>query len=93
MKISYFEDTDSLIVDFEVDPRKRVGRVKVKEIKKDEVLLSVDEAGNVFGMEVMGRASETFDLEKVVVHGLKVEMLPKVPGKVSLKEAKEMGLA
>lgn len=93
LKINYFEDTDSLIVNFEVAPEKQVGRVEVREIKKDEVLMSADEAGNVFGIEVMGRASETFDLEKLVVRGMKVEMLPKVLGRVSLKEAKEMGLA
>ncbi|MBA3474043.1 MAG: hypothetical protein H0T57_12595 [Rubrobacter sp.] len=68
-----------MIVNFEVDPGKQVGRVEVKEIKKDEVLLSVDEAGNVFGIEVMGRASETFDLARVAVLGLKAEEIPPSP--------------
>lgn len=88
MKISYYQDTDSLIVNFEADPRKQVGRVEVKEVKKDEILLSVDEAGNVFGIEVMGKASETFDLARVAVQGMKAEELPLPSASVSsLSEA------
>lgn len=88
MKISYYQDTDSLIVNFEADPRKQVGRVEVKEVKKDEILLSVDEAGNVFGIEVMGKASETFDLARVAVQGMKAEELPLPSASVSsLNEA------
>ncbi len=59
MKIKYFEDTDSMIIDFQ--PKERSGELRYIEPREDETLIWVDEAGNIDSIEILSGASN-YDL-------------------------------
>lgn len=58
-----------MIVDFELDPDRKVGRIQTKQLN-ESILLNVDEAGNVFSVEVMSYARELYGEDPVTVLGL-----------------------
>ena len=70
MKIIYFPDTDSLIMDFGADYGKAVGRVDTHAIG-DELVVSADEAGNLYQIEVMNHAAKRMNLEEITAEGFR----------------------
>ncbi len=62
MKVEYFSDTDSMVVDLELADRK--GKLRLIETKDPNTLIWVDEAGRVDNIEIMGGAS-AYDLTGV----------------------------
>jgi uncharacterized protein YuzE len=62
MKIEYFDDTDSMIVDFE--PRTIVGEKRYIELNDGSTLIWMDEAGNIGVIEIMSGASN-YDLTDI----------------------------
>ncbi len=62
MKVEYFSDTDSMVVDLELAERK--GKLRLIETKDPNTLIWVDEAGRVDNIEIMGGASN-YDLTGV----------------------------
>ncbi|MGH3089344.1 MAG: DUF2283 domain-containing protein [Rubrobacteraceae bacterium] len=59
MKATYFDDTDSMIVNMELADRK--GSLRYIETNDPNTLIWVDEAGRVDSIEIMGGAS-AYDL-------------------------------
>ncbi len=59
MKIQYFDDTDSMIIDFQ--PKERSGELRYIEPREDDTLIWVDEAGRIDSIEIMSGASN-YDL-------------------------------
>ncbi len=62
MKIEYFDDTDSMIIDFE--RKEKVGEDRYIEVGDGSTLIWVDEAGNIGVIEIMSGASN-YDLTGV----------------------------
>jgi uncharacterized protein YuzE len=59
MKVEYFDDTDSMVVDLELSDRK--GELRLIETNDPNTLIWVDEAGRVDNIEIMAGASN-YDL-------------------------------
>lgn len=78
MRIIYFHDTDSLIMDFEADYEKAVGRVDTHAIG-DELVVTADEAGNLYQIEVMNHAAKRMNLEEVTAEGFRPKFRLEVP--------------
>lgn len=62
MKIEYFDDTDSMIIDFE--RKEKVGEDSYIEVGDGSTLIWVDEAGNIDFIEIMSGAS-AYDLTNI----------------------------
>jgi uncharacterized protein YuzE len=63
MKLQYFEDTDTLYVEF------RAGAVAESRDLDENTVLDVDAAGNVCAL-TLEHASERADLNRLIVEGL-----------------------
>jgi uncharacterized protein YuzE len=63
MKLQYFEDTDTLYVEF------RAGTVAESRDLDENTVLDVDAAGNVCAL-TLEHASERADLNRLIVEGL-----------------------
>lgn len=62
MKVEYFSDTDSMVVDLKLSERK--GKLRLIETSDPNTLIWVDEAGRVDNIEIMGGASN-YDLTDI----------------------------
>ena len=72
MKIIYFPDTDSVIMTFGADYGKAVGRVDTHPIG-DELVVTADEAGNLYQIEVMADAAKRMNLKEITAEGFRPE--------------------
>lgn len=59
MKITYFKDTNSMIVSFELDPDRKVGKLHAHDFNENTVVFA-DEAGNIGSVEIMGGVREIY---------------------------------
>lgn len=75
MKVTYFEGSDSLFVDMEMDPERKVGRVRPLQLN-EHTLVNRDEAGNIWSIEIMSHARRLYGTGGITVEGLPASVLP-----------------
>lgn len=73
MRIFYSPETDSLSIKLRTGDDGVVGEIMGEDLT-DEVVLHRDEAGRLYEIEVVGSASEVFDLKRLEVEGLPVSV-------------------
>ncbi len=76
MRIFYSPETDSLSIKLQDGEDGIVGEIMGEDLNED-VVLHRDDAGKLYEIEVVGSASKVFDLERVEIEGLPVNV--KIP--------------
>lgn len=76
MRIFYSPETDSLSIRLQDGGDGVVGEIMGEDLNED-VVLHRDDAGKLYEIEVVGSASKVFDLERVEIEGLPVNV--KIP--------------
>ncbi len=75
MKIHYHPDTDSLTIHLKDGPEGAVGEIMGEDLNEN-IILHRDDAGALYEIEVYGDASRVFDLARLEVEGLPVNVFP-----------------
>ncbi len=75
MKIHYHPDTDSLTIQFKDGLEGVAGEIMGEDLNEN-VVLHRDDAGTLYEIEVYGDASRMFDLTRLEVEGLPVNVTP-----------------
>ena len=75
MQIYYSSETDSLSIKLLTGPEGVTGEVMGEDLNEN-VVLHRDDAGKLYEIEVVGNASEVFDLSRLDVEGLPVGVFP-----------------
>ncbi len=75
MRIYYSPETDSLNIKLLTGPAGVVGEVMGEDLNEN-VVLHRDDAGKLYEIEVVGDASKVFDLSRLEVEGLPVDISP-----------------
>jgi uncharacterized protein YuzE len=75
MQIYYSPETDSLNIKLLTGPAGVVGEVMGEDLN-ESVVLHRDDAGTLYEIEVVGDASKVFDLSRLEVEGLPVNISP-----------------
>ena len=75
MQIYYSPETDSLNIKLLTGPAGVVGEVMGEDLNEN-VVLHRDGAGKLYEIEVVGGASKVFDLSRLEVGGLPVDISP-----------------
>lgn len=73
MKIHYHPDTDSLTIHLKDGPEGVVGEIMGEDFNEN-IVLHCDDAGALYEIEVYGDASRVFDLTRLEVEGLPVDL-------------------
>lgn len=71
MKIHYHSDTDSIAIHLKDGAEGVVGEIMGEDLNEN-VVLHRDDAGTLYEIEVVGSASEVFDLSHLEVEGLPI---------------------
>ncbi len=75
MKIYYHAETDSLNIKLRTGDARVVGEIMGEDLNEN-VVVHRDEAGTLYEIEVVGGASKVFDLSRLEVEGLPVDISP-----------------
>jgi uncharacterized protein YuzE len=75
VQIYYSSETDSLSIKLLTGPEGVTGEVMGEDLNENVVLYR-DDAGKLYEIEVVGNASEVFDLSRLDVEGLPVGVFP-----------------
>ena len=75
MRIHYHPDTDSLTIHLKEGSEGVVGEIMGEDLNEN-VVLHRDDAGTLYEIEVYGDASRVFDLSRLEVEGLPVNVSP-----------------
>ena len=75
MKIHYHPDTDSVVIHLREVTKGVVGEIMGEDLNED-VVVHRDDAGTLYEIEVVGEASRVFDLSRLEVEGLPVDISP-----------------
>ena len=73
MRIFYSPEMDSLSIKLRDGGEGVVGEIMGEDLN-DDVVLHRDDAGKLYEIEVIGSASRIFDLERVEIEGLPVNV-------------------
>lgn len=76
MKIFYSSETDSLNIKLRNGGDEVVGEIAGEDLN-DNVIVHRDDAGTLYGIEVLGSASKVFELERLEVEGLPISVTRK----------------
>ncbi len=71
MKIFYSPETNSLSIKLRAGDQEVVGEIMGEDLNEN-VVLHRDDAGTLYEIEVVGSASEVFDLRRLEIEGLPV---------------------
>ena len=82
MRIFYSPETDSLSIRLQGGGDGVVGEIMGEDLNED-VVLHRDDAGKLYEIEVVGSASKVFDLERVEIEGLPVNVKTPEPKKAA----------
>ena len=82
MRIFYSPETDSLSIKLQNGREGVVGEIMGEDLN-DDVVLYRDDAGKLYEIEVVGSASKVFDLERVEIEGLPVNVEMPEPKKAA----------
>lgn len=82
MRIFYSPETDSLSIRLQDGGDGVVGEIMGEDFNED-VVLHRDDAGKLYEIEVIGSASKVFDLERVEIEGLPVNLKVLEPKKAA----------
>lgn len=82
MRIFYSPETDSLSIRLQDGGDGVVGEIMGEDLNED-VVLHRDDAGKLYEIEVIGSASKVFDLERVEIEGLPVNLKVLEPKKAA----------
>lgn len=82
MRIFYSPETDSLSIRLQDGGDGVVGEIMGEDLNED-VVLHRDDAGKLYEIEVVGSASKVFDLERVEIEGLPVNLKVLEPKKAA----------
>ena len=75
MKIHYHPETDSVAIHLREGDEGVVGEIMGEDLNEN-VVLHRDDAGKLYEIEVVGSASKVFDLSRLEVEGLPVDISP-----------------
>ncbi len=75
MRIYYSPETDSLNIKLRTGDVRVVGEIMGEDLNEN-VVVHRDEAGTLYEIEVVGGASKVFDLSRLEVEGLPVDISP-----------------
>ncbi len=75
MRIYYSPETDSLNIKLRTGDARVVGEIMGEDLNEN-VVVHRDEAGTLYEIEVVGGASKVFDLSRLEVEGLPVDISP-----------------
>ncbi len=75
MRIYYSPETDSLNIKLRTGDARVVGEIMGEDLNED-VVVHRDDAGTLYEIEVVGNASKVFDLSRLEVEGLPVDISP-----------------
>jgi len=75
MRICYSPETDSLNIKLRTGDARVVGEIMGEDLNEN-VVVHRDEAGTLYEIEVVGGASKVFDLSRLEVEGLPVDISP-----------------
>jgi uncharacterized protein YuzE len=75
MRIYYSPETDSLNIKLRTGDARVVGEIMGEDLNEN-VVVHRDEAGTLYEIEVVGGASKVFDLSRLEVEGLPVNISP-----------------
>ena len=75
MRIYYSPETDSLTIKLRTGDALVVGEIMGEDLNED-VVVHRDDAGTLYEIEVVGSASKVFDLSRLEVEGLPVDISP-----------------
>jgi uncharacterized protein YuzE len=75
MRIYYSPQTDSLNIKLRTGDARVVGEIMGEDLNEN-VVVHRDEAGTLYEIEVVGGASKVFDLSRLEVEGLPVDISP-----------------
>lgn len=75
MKIHYHPETDSVAIHLREGAEGVVGEIMGEDLNEN-VVLHRDDAGTLYEIEVVGGASKVFDLTRLEVEGLPVDISP-----------------
>ena len=75
MRIYYSPETDSLTIKLRTGDASVVGEIMGEDLNED-VVVHRDDAGTLYEIEVVGSASKVFDLSRLEVEGLPVDISP-----------------
>ncbi len=75
MQIYYSPETDSLNIKLRTGDARVVGEIMGEDLNED-VVVHRDDAGTLYEIEVVGNASKVFDLSRLEVEGLPVDISP-----------------
>jgi uncharacterized protein YuzE len=75
MKIHYHPETDSVAIHLREGAEGVIGEIMGEDLNEN-VVLHRDDAGTLYEIEVVGSASKIFDLSRLEVEGLPVNISP-----------------
>ena len=75
MRIYYSPETDSLNIKLRTGDVRVVGEIMGEDLNEN-VVVHRDEAGTLYEIEAVGGASKVFDLSRLEVEGLPVDISP-----------------
>jgi uncharacterized protein YuzE len=75
MQIYYSPETESLNIKVRAGDKQTVGEIMGEDLNEDVVIYR-DDAGTLYEIEVVGEASRVFDLSRLEVEGLPVNISP-----------------
>ena len=75
MKVYYHPETDSIAIHLKEGAEGVVGEIMGEELNEN-VVLHRDDAGKLYEIEVVGSASNVFDLSRLEVEGLPAGVSP-----------------
>ncbi len=75
MRIYYSPETDSLNIKLRTGDVRVVGEIMGEDLNEN-VVVHRDEAGTLYEIEVVGGASKVFDLSRLEVEGLPIDISP-----------------
>lgn len=77
MRIHCHPETDSIVIHLKDGAKGVVGEIMGEDLN-EYVVLHRDDAGTLYEIEVVGEASKVFDLQRLEVEGLPVNVSPAV---------------
>lgn len=75
MRIHYHPETDSVVIHLKEGAEGVVGEIMGEDLNEN-VVLHRDDAGTLYEIEVVGSASKVFDLSRLEVEGLPIDVSP-----------------